>query len=95
MTTVKLTKKEQDWLIRLEKCLAAAPKTLNSKVRAYTIGDPDIILYCIKTLEDRENERYGCRNNTIADMDICVQVEVTGAEIANFVFPFVIESTAW
>lgn len=84
---VKFTKKEQAWLERLEKTLAAAPKSLSKKVCSYTIGDNDITLYDSKKVDDYIAEKGDQR-------DRCVDVDRADAEITRFVFPFTVESTA-
>ncbi len=85
---MKLTKKEEAWLLRLEKCLAAAPKSLGKKVSSYTLGDNDIILFDkVKQEVYEDSLRHEAR-------DKCVEVANCGTELVNIVFPFNIESTA-
>lgn len=86
---MKLTKKEEAWLLRLEKCLASAPVSLNKKVQAYTIGDNDITLYDLEKQTEYEDKLH--ERDT---PDKGVMVYEAGTYLNNFVFPFGIESTA-
>lgn len=86
---VKLTQKEKDWFARLEKCLAAAPKSLNNKVSSYTIGDNDINI-----IDPCKLEEYIMENPKAEDYYFCSQVEASGAKLLSLEFPFDIESTA-
>jgi len=86
---MKLTKKEEAWLVRLEKCLDAAPISLNKKVSSYNIGDSEIILY------DRvKQEGYEDSLSEHEISDKCIMVADCGSQLCSFMFPFGIESTA-
>jgi len=88
---MKLTKKEQAWLDRLEKLLSAAPKSLDKKVSSYTVGDADIVLY------DRAKYEKHFEENPVPytdNRDQCSLVSDSDSEIVTFDFPFSIESTA-
>ncbi len=89
----KLTKKEQDWFVRLQKCLDAAPKTLDKKVSSFTIGDKNITVFDPAKVKACENDRT-LEFTAWGGMDTGCQVENADAEILVLYFPFHIESTA-
>lgn len=91
MSELKLTKKEQAWLERFKKTMAAAPDSLHEKIWAHTIGDNDITLYNRgKFISHFENNPSDEGYND----DHCTLVEKAEAEIAVIRFPFPVESTA-
>lgn len=87
---MEFNKRETAWLLRLEKCLAAAPASLGRKVSSYTIGDNAITLYDHEKLEQWQD-----LNPHKADrMDVGPMVTEAKAELDIFVFPFSVESTS-
>lgn len=91
MSELKLTKKEQAWIERFQKTMAAAPESLFQKVWSYTTGDNYITLYdrqkFLKYCEDNPDvERRGLYHGTI--------VEEADAEVLYVKFPFPVEGTA-
>ncbi len=85
---MELTKKEEAWLERFRKTMAAAPFSLFDKVSAYTIGDNDITLYDEKMLSDY------IKANPEDERDQGLLVESAGAELEVITFPFRVDSTA-
>ena len=88
---MKLTKKEQAWLDRLERTLDAAPKSLFHKVSAFTIGDNYITLY-----DEKKVDAYSKTIDTTRGIsgDMPSLVDNSGGEIREFIFPFKIDSAA-
>ena len=90
MSELKLTKKEQAWIERFQKTMAAAPRSLSHKVWSFTTGDDNITLY------DREKFLKYCEDNPDVErrkVDHCTIVEEADAEILWVQFPFPVEST--
>lgn len=88
---MKLTAKEQAWLIRFEKTMAAAPKSLDKKISSYTIGDSNITLYDKVKFETYiDNNPLGHTDTT----DHCNLVRYSESEISDMAFPFTVESTS-
>lgn len=86
---MKLTKKEEAWLARFEKCMAAAPKSLGKKVSSYTVGDPFITIFDKDLVWD-----YEATLSNDSRKDMCQIVDEIEGEILTVYFPFNIESTA-
>ena len=78
---MKLTKKERDWVDRVQKSLDACPESLKKRADSYTIGDPDITIFDKNKYED-------------SGKDVCFDVVRCDAELAILVFPFGVASTA-
>jgi hypothetical protein len=89
---MKLTKKEEAWLLRFEKTMAAAPPSLGNKVWAYTIGDSDITLYN-KAKFDKHFEENPI-NESFDTRDHCTLVADSDSELMSIGFPPPVESTA-
>ena len=91
MGKAKLNKKEQAWLERFQKTMAAAPNSLRSKVWAYTVGDDNITLYDrVKCDAYFDSNPVDHRSND----DHCDLVLLADTEMVHIEFPFPIESTA-
>ncbi len=86
---MKLTKKEEAWLLRLEKCLASAPESLSKKVSSYTTGDNTVTLF-----DTAKRDTYERKLPSYGVTDMCTIVVDSCSEVSTLVFPFVIESTA-
>lgn len=92
---MKLTKKEEAWFTRLQKCLDAAPESLKKKdgeqLRAYTIGDNEVFVYNAEKYDSYVKEKdYESWNLP----DVCSTVDRSAAGMYELVFPFCVESTA-
>ncbi len=76
-----LTKKEQQWVKRLQKTLDSCPESLRDKAQCYTIGDPSITI---------------CNKNMYiaTGTEVCIGVDNCGAELATVRFPFQVWATA-
>lgn len=85
---MRLTKKEEAWLSRFRKTMAAAPVSIGKKISAYTIGDDDITIY------DLEKFRSHFEKHDEGDEYHCTMVEMADAKIEHINFPFAVEATA-
>jgi hypothetical protein len=87
---MKLTKKEQAWFKRLQKCLDAAPESLTNKISSYTIGDDDVTVYDKAKLKEYFN------NNPRVEVEdyLCTSVDAADAKIYCLEFPFSVEATS-
>ncbi len=92
---MKLTKKEEAWFARLEKCLAAAPESLRKKdgkkIRSFTIGDRSVVVYDAAKV-DKWVENQGYYTWNIPDVT-CI-VDKSESELLSLSLPFCVESTA-
>ena len=87
MKSAQLTKKEQAWLDRFKKTMAAAPESLREKISSYTIGDSEIILYDKVKFNDFFSGSH-------QDKYHCELVEDSESEICSVQFPFDVEATS-
>jgi len=78
---MNLNKKEQAWINRVQKALNACPKSLKDRADSYTIGDPNITIFDKNKFID-------------TGLDVCCDVDKSGAELAELWFPFGVASTA-
>lgn len=88
---MKLTKKEQAWLERFQKTMAAAPSSLRNKIWSFTIGDDEITLYDRVKFEEYYEDNPE-PSNSIKDHHQLVSDADCKLDCVNFPFP--IESTA-
>ena len=89
---MKLTKKEDAWLERFRKTMAAAPDSLSRKISAYSTGDNNITIYDIQKYDSYFEENP--ISHTSDSRDQCTLVNDSESELEVIYFPFLIESTA-
>lgn len=77
----QLNKKEQAWIVRVQKALDACPDSLKKRADSFTIGDPDITIYDKNVFVDNGN-------------DVCVDVDSSNSYLCELTFPFGVASTA-
>lgn len=82
----KLTKAEREWLKNLQALLNKCP---SRRFQGYTIGDNDIVIY------DKDVMEAWQEANQNQHLDVGLEVEQAGAELARFEFTFQIDSAAY
>lgn len=85
MSAKPLTKAEAKWIADLQALLNKCP---SKRLAAYTIGDPDLVIY--------DSSFSGAIDDMLdsSKKDVCQVVAMLGAELASITFPFPVESTA-
>ena len=90
MSELKLNKKEQAWLERFQKTMAAAPPSISKKLRCYTVGDSELTLFDKQKFERYEEEI----NDRLDHREFGQQVTDSGSEITTITFPINVEGTS-
>lgn len=91
MAAKPLSKADKAWVASVQR--AISKKRRGSRIRAYIIGDDQIVLYD-KNVYDAYVAAKVAKNPMWIESDVCVTVNDSGAYLAEINFPFTVESTA-